>query len=71
MLAIGTEGFSKRYKIGSGKYIPKGIMIADLNAVLDWVSKNKTANIQYYEDAILPNKIEIRHSKEEEEDLDK
>ena len=71
MLAIGTEGFSKRYKIGSGKYIPKGIMIADLNAVLDWVSKNKTSNIQYYEDAILPNKIEIRHSKEEEEDLDK
>ena len=71
MLAIGTEGFTKRYKIGSGKYIPKGIMITDLNAVLDWVSKNKTPNVQYYEDAILPKKIKIRHDKEKEEDLDK
>ncbi len=73
MLAIGTEGFTKRYKIGSGKYIPKGIMITDLDAVIDWVSKNKTSNVQYYEDAILPKKIKIRHDKEkeEEEDLDK
>ena len=71
MLAIGTEGFSKRYKIGSGKYIPKGIMITDLDAVIDWVNKNKIPNTHYYEDAILPQKIKIRHGKEEEEDLDK
>ena len=66
-LAIGTEAFTNRYKIGGRSFVPEGIMVTDLNSVIDSDNRPKQIKIPNLEDLMAPNEIEIEEDDKEKE----
>ena len=66
-LAIGTEAFTNRYKIGGRSFVPEGIMVTDLDSVIDSDNRPKQIKIPNLEDLMAPDEIEIEEDDKEKE----
>lgn len=65
-IAINTEAFSKRYEIGRNSVIANGIIVTDLDLMLDKKGRTKSTNSGIPFDIYKSNDIEIEEDNEKE-----
>ena len=70
-IAIGSEAFTKRYEIGKRKIISNGIIITDLDKVLDREQKPKNPDIFIFQDAIPEEEIDGKLRKEDDDEKER
>ncbi len=69
-LLIGTEAFSTRYEIGKRSVIPSGIMVLDLDTILDMEKKPRRVDSSSINNDVYMHEETILEDDEREEDDD-